>query len=96
MITTGEARRIAMACAVLLAAFGGGDHGLPQLSEATGASFSSCTDLASKFSFANTTIKSTVNVEAGTLKEAGTLVAAHCLVKGEMYRRTSLVALHLP
>jgi feruloyl esterase len=80
-----------MACAVLLGACGGGDDGLPQLSEATGASLSSCTDLASTFSFANTTIRSAVNVEAGTLKEAGTQVAAHCLVKGEMYRRTSPV-----
>lgn len=80
-----------VACAVLLGACGGGADGLPQLSEATGASLSLCTDLASKFSFANTTIKSAVNVEAGTLQEAGTHVAAHCLVKGEMYRRTSPV-----
>jgi feruloyl esterase len=80
-----------MACAVLLAAFGGGDHGLPQLSEATGASLSSCTDLTSRFSFAKTTITSAVNVEAGTLKEAGNQAGAHCLVKGEMYRRTSVV-----
>jgi len=91
MRTRPTSRLTAVACTVVLAAFGGGNHGLPQLPEATGAILSSCTDLVSTFSFANTTIRSAVHVEAGTLKVAGTQVGAHCLVKGEMYRRTSAV-----
>ncbi|WNG52314.1 tannase/feruloyl esterase family alpha/beta hydrolase [Archangium minus] len=84
-----------LACvAALLSACddGGGDNGnnddLPQLSPATGATLSSCTDLASKFSFSNTTLSSAEVVAAGTRKVAGMPVDAHCLVKGEMNRRT--------
>ncbi|WNG33992.1 tannase/feruloyl esterase family alpha/beta hydrolase [Archangium violaceum] len=84
-----------LACAAALLSAcdnGGGDNGnnddLPQLSPATGATLSSCTDLASKFSFSNTTLSSAEAVAAGTLKVAGMPVDAHCLVKGEMNRRT--------
>src|SRR5690242_8797431 len=86
----------AAAIALLLTACGGSDAdaGLPQLSAATGASLSSCTDLATKFSFANTTIASSVEVAAGTLTVAGKPVGAHCLLTGSMYSRTSAVDGH--
>src|SRR5688500_10763621 len=76
---------------LLLAACGGSDDSsdLPRLASATGASLSTCAGLASGFSFPSTTIASAETVAAGTLTWAGAPVAAHCLVKGEMYRRTS-------
>ena len=76
----------------LMGCGGGHDAGLPlpRLAEATGASLSSCAALTS-FSFANTTIASSELVPAGTLIWGGAPIAAHCLVKGEMYRRTSPV-----
>ena len=76
----------------MLAACGGSDDSsgaLPQLTPATGATLSNCAALASSFTFSNTTIASAETVAAGTLTWAGAPVAAHCLVKGEMYRRTS-------
>ncbi|KQV85630.1 tannase/feruloyl esterase family alpha/beta hydrolase [Rhizobacter sp. Root1221] len=80
------------AAGLLVTACGGGDDSgpaLPQLAPATGATLSSCAALASSFSFANTTIASAEEVPAGTLTWGGAAVAAHCLVKGEMFRRTS-------
>ena len=77
--------------ALLLAACGGSDDGLPQLSAATPATLSSCSTLASGFSFANTTIASAQTVPSGTLTVGGAPIATHCLVKGEMHRRTSAV-----
>ena len=62
---------------------------LPQLAAATGAPLSSCAELAAGFTFANTTIASAETAPAGALTWAGAPVAAHCLVKGEMFRRTS-------
>lgn len=79
---------------LLLAACGRDDDAsdaLPQLTPATGATLSSCAALASSFAFANTTIASAETVAAGTLTWAGAPVAAHCLVKGEMFRRTSTI-----
>jgi feruloyl esterase len=78
-----------VACVALLAASVGGDEALPQLSAATGASLSSCTQLPTAFRFANTTITSAESVPSGGLTWGGRSVEAHCLVKGEMYRRTS-------
>jgi feruloyl esterase len=78
--------------ALLLAACGGSDdpiNALPQLTPATGAALSNCATLASGFTFPNATIASAESVPAGTLTWAGAPVAAHCLVKGEMFRRTS-------
>lgn len=77
---------------LLLTACGGDGHWslpLPQLAAATGASLSSCAELAAGFTFANTTIASAETVPAGALTGPGAPVAAHCLVKGEMFRRTS-------
>jgi feruloyl esterase len=78
-----------VACAVLSDAPAGAADGLPRLSPATGASLSSCAPLATAFQFANTTITSAESVSSGTLAWAGHSVDAHCVVKGEMYRRTS-------
>jgi feruloyl esterase len=62
---------------------------LPQLAAATGAPLSSCAELTAGFTFANTTIASAETVPTGALTVAGAPVAQHCLVKGEMFRRTS-------
>jgi pimeloyl-ACP methyl ester carboxylesterase len=59
----------------------------PQLTPATGAALKSCTDLASKIVFPNTTITAANAIAAGTLTVAGTPVAAHCQITGSMFRR---------
>ena len=83
-------RWVALACAVLFAGYVGGDDGaLPQLSAASGVSLSSCTPLATGFQFAHTTITSATPVPSSTLTWGGRAIGAHCLVKGEMYRRIS-------
>jgi feruloyl esterase len=75
-----------------LAACGGSDEeSLPRLSAASGGALLSCTDLAAKVSFANTTLSSAVEVPAGTLTVGAAPVAAHCLITGSMYRRVSAV-----
>lgn len=76
---------------LLAACGGGGDDALPQLAPATSGTLTSCTDLASRFSFANTTITAANAIAAGTLTVAGTPVGAHCQVTGTMYTRTSAV-----
>jgi hypothetical protein len=76
--------------AVLAGCFGGDDDdGLPRLAPANGAALAACTELPSRFSFANTQIASAATVPAGTLTVGGSPVGAHCLVQGEMFRRTS-------
>jgi len=65
------------------------DEALPRLSAATGAHLSSCSQLATAFRFAGTTLTSSEPVPSGTLKWGGRDVGAHCLVRGEMFRRTS-------
>ena len=83
---------LSAAASLLLAACGGSDEtssSAPQLAAATPASLTNCTALASSFQFANTTIASSESVASGTLTHAGQPVAAHCLVRGEMFRRTS-------
>ena len=79
----------AVACATLFAGHLGAADALPRLSAATGASLSSCTGLATAFQFANTTITSAESVPSGALTWGGSAIGAHCLVKGEMHRRTS-------
>jgi alpha-L-rhamnosidase len=61
---------------------------LPKLEPAKGASLSSCAELVPTFRFPNTTLSSAVPVAAGA-PVAGRAAPAHCLVKGEMHRRTS-------
>ncbi|WP_081082731.1 tannase/feruloyl esterase family alpha/beta hydrolase [Burkholderia cepacia] len=68
----------------------GGDivESLPQLAAATPGTLEACTSLADGFKFANTTINSAEIIPAGTV--AGSAVGQHCLVKGEMYRRSGV------
>lgn len=75
--------------AALLVGCNGSDDSLPQLAAATAGTLQSCTDLASKISFANTTISAASAVAAGTLTVAGTPVPAHCKVTGSMFPRVS-------
>jgi feruloyl esterase len=86
---------LAAAAALLatLSACGGSDDDAspPQLSPATGASLASCADLATKISFANTTITAANAIAAGALTVAGTPVPAHCQVSGKMNSRVSAV-----
>jgi pimeloyl-ACP methyl ester carboxylesterase len=75
---------------------GGGGNGLdtlPQLAAATPAALvGTCDELAGKLAnVAGTRITSTTLVPAGTLKEAGKDIPAHCLVNGRMHERVSPV-----
>jgi feruloyl esterase len=81
----------ALLCA--LSACGGSDDddSPPQLSPATGATLTSCADLATRISFANTTITAANPIAAGALMVAGTPVPAHCQVSGKMNSRVSAV-----
>ncbi|MFT3719644.1 tannase/feruloyl esterase family alpha/beta hydrolase [Pseudorhodoferax sp.] len=81
----------ALAPALLLAACGGSDDGLPQLSAAQPATLRSCADLAGRIAFADTTITGAEEVAAGTLTVAGRGVAAHCRVTGRMFERIGAV-----
>jgi hypothetical protein len=77
----------------LISACGGNDDPapLPQLSAAGGAAIAYCAELATRISFANTSITAATPVAAGTLMVAGTPVGAHCQVTGRMNQRTSTV-----
>jgi feruloyl esterase len=77
--------------ALALAGCGGGDDGLPQLPAAQPAALSgTCEALAAKLAgLANTTIAATTTVAAGAV--SGVQAPEHCLVTGEMFRRTSAV-----
>lgn len=78
-----------------LTACGGGDSAqsvlLPQLGAASPGTLLSCTDLAGKISFANTTITAANAIAAGTLTVAGAPIAAHCQITGSMHPRVSAV-----
>ncbi len=80
---------------VAISACGGssGPAPLPVLGAATPGTLVSCTDLAAKAVLSNTTISSATLVASGGLVVAGvtTPMPEHCLVKGEMNRRTSSV-----
>ena len=82
----------AAALLTAVAACGGNDDdSLPQLSAATGATLASCTDLATRISFASTTITAANAIAAGTLTVGGTPVPAHCQILGKMNQRVSAV-----
>ncbi|MRW91066.1 tannase/feruloyl esterase family alpha/beta hydrolase [Duganella sp. FT80W] len=88
---------IAAASAALLSACGSNttapvtSNALPQLSAASSGTLSSCADLASKISIANTTITAATPIAAGALTIAGKAVPAHCQITGQMYKRVSTV-----
>lgn len=82
----------AAALLTLVSACGGSDDPTtPRLSAATGATLTSCTDLASRISFANTTITAANAIAAGTLSVGGTPIPAHCQIAGQMNARVSAV-----
>jgi feruloyl esterase len=86
----------ALALATLAACGGGSDAvapgTLPQLAQAQAAPLvGNCADLASRITYANTSITAATLVPAGTLTVAGTPVPAHCQVTGRMFQRTSTV-----
>jgi tannase/feruloyl esterase len=83
-------RGASLACATTLVVTAvGADEALPRLSAATGARLSSCSQLAAEFRFGGTTVTSSEPVPSGTLEWGGRDVGGHCLVRGEMFRRTS-------
>ncbi len=57
------------------------------LPAATSAALQNCAALKGSFSYAQTRIDAATPVPAGTLKQGGSPVAAHCLVKGSMHQR---------
>jgi Tannase and feruloyl esterase len=85
----------AAALLTTLAACGGSDDPaptpIPQLSAATGASLTYCSELTTRAAFANTAIAAASAVAAGTLTVAGAPVGAHCQVTGKMNQRTSTI-----
>jgi feruloyl esterase len=75
-------------CAIWIPA-GADGAALPRLAPATGAKIASCAELATAFGDPQTTILSAESVAGGGLTWAGRAIGPHCLVKGEMHRRTS-------
>ncbi|KGF83371.1 esterase [Massilia sp. JS1662] len=61
---------------------------LPQLTQATGATLTACTELATRIAYPDTTIAAANAIAAGVLTVGGKPVPAHCQLKGEMLRRT--------
>jgi poly(3-hydroxybutyrate) depolymerase len=64
---------------------------LPQLAPAFGATLGACTELASRIAYPEAVISAATSVAAGTLTIAGKPVGQHCLVTGQLARRTSPV-----
>lgn len=58
------------------------------LGAAQGAALQSCAALVEQFKFDQTSLSAAAQVAAGSLMLAGQPVAAHCLVKGHMHKRT--------
>ena len=87
--------QLVAAAAAILTACGGGSSSdaatLPRLSAAQAASITTCTGLATGFTFASTAITAATVAPAGTLTNAGAPVAEHCVVTGKMNQRVSPV-----
>lgn len=64
---------------------------LSQLSPAVGATLGACTELAGRIAYPEAVITAATSVAAGTLSIAGKPVGQHCLVIGQLARRTSPV-----
>ncbi len=58
------------------------------LGAAQGAALQTCAALVEQFKFDQTSLSAAAQVAAGSLMLAGQPVAAHCLVKGHMHKRT--------
>ena len=94
MRTTTPPIALAIAALLGLSGCGGGSDSssaLPQLAAAQPGTLATCAALATGFVAANTTITAATDVAAGTLAVGGRPVGAHCLVKGNMFERTSAV-----
>lgn len=79
-----------LSSAALVACGGSGETNPPSKpAVAVGAQLQSCSQLMSAFKFANTTLTSVESVAAGVAKWGSNSIGAHCLVKGEKFRRTS-------
>lgn len=81
----------ALPIALLVGCGGSSEPGLPQLAAATPGTLQSCSELASRINFANTTITAANTIAAGTLTVAGAPVREHCQVTGKMFQRVSTV-----
>ncbi|MBD8530522.1 MULTISPECIES: tannase/feruloyl esterase family alpha/beta hydrolase [unclassified Massilia] len=64
---------------------------IPQLAPAVGATLGACEALASRITYPEAVITSATSIAAGTLTIAGKPVGQHCLVTGQLARRTSPV-----
>ena len=81
----------ALPAALLVACGGSSEPGLPQLAAATPGALQSCSELATRINFPNTTITAANPIAEGTLTVAGTAVRAHCQITGKMHQRVSSV-----
>jgi pimeloyl-ACP methyl ester carboxylesterase len=92
-ISTRALLGVATMTALAVTSCGSDDPPLPQLTAATGTTFTgNCSDLAAPLgTFANTSITASTTVAAGTVLVGGAPVAEHCLVTGKMFNRVSSV-----
>ncbi len=81
----------ALPIALLVGCGGSSEPVLPQLAAATPGTLQSCSALAARINFANTTITAANTIAAGTLMVAGQPVREHCQVTGKMFERVSTV-----
>ena len=88
---TARAALSALPIALLVGCGGSSEPGLPQLAAATPGTLQSCSALASRINFANTTITAANTIAAGTLTVAGAPVREHCQVTGKMFQRVSTI-----
>lgn len=64
---------------------------IPQLAPAVGATLGTCEALASRIAYPEAVITAATSIAAGALTIAGKPVGQHCLVTGQLARRTSPV-----
>ncbi len=78
---------LAAALALLLGACSSAPTTPPALGPSRAAALASCEALAANFRHPQTAIDSVTPVAEGALKQGGSPIAAHCLVKGQMHKR---------
>ena len=81
----------ALPAALLVACGGSSEPGLPQLAAATPGALQSCSELATRINFPNTTITAANPIAEGTLTVAGTAVRAHSQITRKKHQRVSSV-----